>query len=96
MLIDTGLSKRAGGWENLGPRVPARFLPAVGSERFASEANVATAPSVFWVRWCPELADLSPADELSDCDVTYAIKAVTWDGRKNSDIEIAAVRKYAK
>lgn len=94
--VDDGLAITEGPFINLSVAVPGRLKPAVGGERFANEQNVATAPSVFYFRWCPELADLTPADELVDAGVSFAIKAVTWDGRTNSEVEVAAVRKYGR
>lgn len=91
-LVDGGLARRKGNYADLGPAVPARMKPGVGSERFANEQNAATAPAVFWFLWCPELADLQPDARLVDSVLTYEVKSVRWDGNKNSEVEVSAVR----
>lgn len=90
-LVDDGLASVEGGWLAHGPEVPARMKPGVGAERFANEQNSATAPSVFWFRWCPQLDDLSPKDRLEDAGRVYDVKAVRWDGRTTSEVEVSAV-----
>ena len=95
-VVDDGFAKREGALVDIAVPVPARFVAAIGTERFANEQNVATAPSMFYFLWCPELADLSPIDEVFDAGVSFAIKAVNWDGRTNSEVEVAAIRKHGR
>lgn len=92
-LVDGGMARRKGDWEDLGPAVPARMKAGIGSERFANAQNAATAPAVFWFTWCPELAALEPDARLVDGLLTYEVKAVRWDGNRNSEVEVSAVRQ---
>lgn len=91
-LVDGGMARRKGAWADYGPAVPARMKPGVGSERFANAQNAATAPAVFWFLWCPELAALEPDARLVDGMLTYEVKSVRWDGNRNSEVEISAIR----
>lgn len=91
-VVDGGLARRSGGFADLGDPVPARMKPGIGSERFSNEQNAASAPAVYWFRWCPALADLDESALLVDGQ-TYAVKSVRWDGNMNSEVEVSAVRK---
>lgn len=92
-LVDGGLARRKGDWTDLGPAVPARMKPGVGKERFANEQNAATAPAVYWFLWCPELDALAPDARLVDGAAIYEVNAVRWDGNRNSEVEVSAIRK---
>lgn len=46
---------RVAGAEALVAECLAQYLPAVGSERFASEQNISTAPAVFIIRREPDV-----------------------------------------
>jgi head-tail adaptor len=94
--IDDGLGTVDGGWFNLLSDVPARFRPALGKERFANAQNAANAPAIYFVRYCPELADLSAKDRLIDCGIIVEILGVRWDGRTNSEIEISTTARGAQ
>ena len=91
--VDNGHERVPGDWADIAgaEAVPAMFKPGMGSERFANAQNAATAPSVYWVRYMPALADLSPLDRIVDATRVYDIKSVKWDGRTTSQIEIAVV-----
>lgn len=94
-LVDGGMARRKGEFANLGPAVPARMKPGVGRERFANEQNAATAPRIYWFRWCPELAALGEDARLVDGAAVLEVKSVRWDGNMNSEVEVAAVQKRA-
>lgn len=95
-LVDDGLARVPGPPANLGPAVPARFVPGVGRERFANQQNSATAPVVFYFQWCPDLADLAETDRVLDGGRSFEIVSVRWDGRTNSEIEVSAIFKAAR
>lgn len=94
---DTGMQRVRDDWQDFGPPVPARFKPAVGSERFANAENSATAPGVFWFRYIPELVDLNPADRVFDQSTGYyyVLTSVNWDGRTNSEVEVTGTKRAA-
>lgn len=100
-----GFQRVANAWEELA-KVPAKMKPGVGGERFANAQNAAEAPAVFYVRFEPRLADLSPNDRLVDLALPsqadpaiagreFDIKSVRWDGRLNSEMEILAIARAA-
>lgn len=95
-LVDDGLARVPGPPANLGPAIPARFVPGVGRERFSNQQNSATAPVVFYFPWCPDLADLTETDQVVDGARRYEIVSVRWDGRTNSEVEVSAVYKVVK
>src|SRR5688500_1571722 len=52
-----GRSRVADGEEEIA-QLMARYVPAIGNERFASAQNIASAPAVFIVRNEPDLAEV--------------------------------------
>lgn len=79
----------------------ARYVPAVGNERFASEQNIAHAPALFVVRKEPDLAEVG-----TNCTVIlledgvpkerFAVKSVRpWPQDPRHALEIAAVADTA-
>lgn len=97
--VDDGRTLKPGDFAPLagGANLPATYRPAPGTERFAGAGAEATVPSVFWIRWTPDLADLAtginPKDRLvDDSGWEHNITSAVEMGRREG-IEILAVRK---
>lgn len=96
-----GRSRVAGGEQVVVPSLLARYVPAIGNERFSSEQTVANAPALFVVRREPDLAEVG-----NDCVIVlledgvererFDIKSVRpWPQDPRHSIEISAVADTA-
>lgn len=83
-------------------RVPARLQAGVGTERFASAENIATAPAVFIIRREPDVENIEPRfvlvhllevdGEMVEGD-RYDIKSVReWPPEPRQAWEVSCVR----
>ena len=90
-----GRSRVDGAPVEVAANVPCDIIAGVGSERFASAENAATAPFVIYCRREPDLDSLDPGDHAVDQDAhVYDIKSVRPDPKDpRHGLEIAAVRK---
>ena len=79
-----GRSRVPGDDEVLVASVLARYVPAIGNERFASEQTVANAPALFVVRLEPDLAEVG-----NDCVIV-----LLEDGTEKERFDIKSVRPW--
>ena len=100
-LAQAGRS-RVAGVEVTVAEVPARILPGVGQERFASAENAATAPAVIVIRRSPEVEDVDAGDVAVELEEVagamvpvrrYDLKSVRpWPQDPRRALELAGVR----
>lgn len=96
-----GRSRVSGDDVVLIPSVLARYVPAIGQERFQSAQNVATAPAVFVIRREPDTDQIDTGcviELLDDGSVRerFDIKSVRpWPQDPRHSLEIAAVSSTA-
>lgn len=91
---DDGYTTVPGAWEPYAENIPARRVIRGGDERFANAQNAATQITVFYTRWSPELAQVSPQDRIVHEGRNYELSRPVQELGRRDEIEwttIAAV-----